>query len=61
MGSPPLQATKLGVEQPAMGRLEDVVPPAKVDGGSTTEMEGKHVAGLKEERRPCDSWVEHPQ
>jgi hypothetical protein len=36
------------VEQPTAGRLEGVEPPAEVDGDSTTEMEGDHVAGLKE-------------
>jgi hypothetical protein len=36
------------VEQPTTGRLEGVEPPAEVDGDSTTEMEGDHVAGLKE-------------
>jgi hypothetical protein len=34
------------VEQPAIGRLEDVGPPAEVDGGSTAAMKGGHVAGL---------------
>jgi hypothetical protein len=35
-----------------MGRLKDVGPPAEVDGGSTAEMEGYHVAILKDECRP---------
>jgi hypothetical protein len=48
------------VEQPAAGRLEDVGPPAKVDGGSTTEMEGDHVVGLKEECRLGGTLVERP-
>jgi hypothetical protein len=40
------------VEQPAVGRLEDVGPPAEVDSVSIAEMEEDHVAGLKEECRP---------
>jgi hypothetical protein len=52
---------ELEVEQPATGRLEDVGPPAKVDGGSTAETEGDHIAGLKEECRPGGTWVECPQ
>jgi hypothetical protein len=36
------------VEQPTADRLEGVEPPAEVDGDSTGEMEGDHVAGLKE-------------
>jgi hypothetical protein len=43
---------ELEVEQPAAGRLEDVGPPAEVNGGSTAETEGDHVGGLKEECRP---------
>jgi hypothetical protein len=44
-----------------MGRLEGVGPPAKVDGDSTAEMEGDHVAGLSEECRPGGTWAECPQ
>jgi hypothetical protein len=51
---------ELEVEQPAACRLEDVGPPAKVDSGSTIEMEGDHMAGPKVECRPSDTWVEHP-
>jgi hypothetical protein len=49
------------VEQPAGGRLEDVGPPAEVDGGSTIETEGDHVVGQKEDYRPSGTWVEHLQ
>jgi hypothetical protein len=48
------------VEQPAASRLEDVGPPAEVDGGSTAKMEGDHMAGLKE-CRPGGTWMERPQ
>jgi hypothetical protein len=48
------------VEQPAVGRLEGVQPPAEVDGDSTTEMEGDHVASLKEGCRPSGTWAERP-
>jgi hypothetical protein len=48
------------VEQPAAGTSEDVVPPAEVDGGSTTETEGDHMAALTEGHRPGGTWVEHP-
>jgi hypothetical protein len=60
MGSPPQHAAELGLEQPAAGRLEDVGPPAEVDGGSTAKMEGDHVAFLKEECRPGGTWAERP-
>jgi hypothetical protein len=49
------------VEQLAAGRLEDMGPLGKVDGGSIAEMEGDHVAGLKEKCRPGGTWAEHPQ
>jgi hypothetical protein len=60
MGSLPQQVEELEVEQHAAGRLEDVGPPAEVDGSSTAEMEGDHVAGLKEDCRPSSTWAEHP-
>jgi hypothetical protein len=53
-------AAELEVEQLATGRLEDVGPPAEVDGGSITAMEGDHAAGLKAECRPGGIWAEHP-
>jgi hypothetical protein len=49
------------VEQPVVGRLEGVGSPVKLDGDSTTKMEGDHVAGLKEECRPGGTWSECPQ
>jgi hypothetical protein len=49
------------VEQPTVGRLEDMGPPTKVDGGSSIEMEGDHVAGPKDECRLSGTWVERPQ
>jgi hypothetical protein len=48
------------VGQPAAGRLEGMEPPAEVDGGSTIETKGDHVAGMKVECRPGDTWAEHP-
>jgi hypothetical protein len=54
----PQQAAELEVEQPAMGRFEDVGPPAEVDAGSTTATKGGHVAGLKVECRSGGTWVE---
>jgi hypothetical protein len=48
------------VEQPAVGRLKVMGPPNEVDGGSTTEMDGDHVADLKEECRSGGTWAEHP-
>jgi hypothetical protein len=36
----PQPAAELEVEQPAVGTLEDVGPPAEVDGGSTAVMRG---------------------
>jgi hypothetical protein len=45
------------VEQLAAGRLEDMRPPTEVDGGSTTEMEGGHVVGMREECRPGSTWA----
>jgi hypothetical protein len=55
------QAAELEVEQSAMGRLEDVGPPTEVDGDSTVETEGDHMAGLKEGCRPGGTSAEHPQ
>jgi hypothetical protein len=52
MGTLPQLSAELEVERPAAGRLEDVGPPAEVDGGSTAAMEGHHVVGLKVECRP---------
>jgi hypothetical protein len=49
------------VEQPATGRLEDVGLLAEVDGGSTTAMNGGHVAGLKDKCRPGGTWAECPR
>jgi hypothetical protein len=54
----PQSAAKLEVEQPVVGRLEDVGPPAEVDGGSTTVTERDHAAGLMAECRPGGTWVE---
>jgi hypothetical protein len=48
------------VEQPTAGRLGGVGPLAEVDGDSTIEMEGDHVAGLKEGCRPSGTWAERP-
>jgi hypothetical protein len=48
MGSQSQHAVKLEVEQTTLGRLKGVLPPAEMDGGSTIEMEGDHVAGLTE-------------
>jgi hypothetical protein len=42
-------------------RLEDMGPPAEVDGGSTAKTEGDHVAGLTQESRSGGTWVEWPQ
>jgi hypothetical protein len=43
MGSLPLHPMELEVEQTTVDRLEDVVPPAEVDGGPTAMMEGGHA------------------
>jgi hypothetical protein len=48
------------VEQPTAGGLEDMRPPADVDGGSTAVMKGHHVAGLKAECRLGGTWAERP-
>jgi hypothetical protein len=61
MGNPPQQAVELEVEQTAMGRLEDMGPPAEVVSGSTTEIDGDHMVGLTEECRLGGTWVEHPR
>jgi hypothetical protein len=52
---------ELEVDQPAVSRLDDMGPPAAVDGGYTTVVEGDHVAGLRAECRPGDTWVECPR
>jgi hypothetical protein len=52
---------ELVVEQPTMGRLEGVGPPTEVDGDFPAEMEGDHMAGLREECRPGSTWEECPQ
>jgi hypothetical protein len=57
----PQPTVELKVEQPAADRLEDVGPPAEVDGGSTTMMEGYHVAALKVECIPGGTWAERPR
>jgi hypothetical protein len=49
------------VEQTAVGRPEDVVPPVEVDGGSSTMMEVDHVAGLMEGCRPGGTWTKRPK
>jgi hypothetical protein len=54
-------ATELEVEQPAAGRWEDVAPPIEVYGGFTAAMKAGHMAGLKAECRPGNTWVEHPR
>jgi hypothetical protein len=41
----PQLATELKVEQLATGRLEDVGPPAEVDGGSNVVMKGGGAYG----------------
>jgi hypothetical protein len=48
----PQPVAELEVEYSTAGRLEDMGPPAEVDGGSTAMMEGDQVAGLKAECRP---------
>jgi hypothetical protein len=60
MESQPRYAEELEVEPPAMGRLESVGPPAKVDGDSTAETKGDDVVGLKEDYRLGGTWVERP-
>jgi hypothetical protein len=60
MGNLPQPAAELEVEQLALGRLEDVGPPAEVDGGSTAASKGDHVAGLKVECRLGSTWEECP-
>jgi hypothetical protein len=47
------------VEQPTAGRLEDVGSPAQLDGDSTTETKGDHMAGLRV-CRPGSAWAECP-
>jgi hypothetical protein len=48
------------VEQTAAGRPEGVVPPPKVDGGSTAVMEGDHMASLMDECRLGGTWANRP-
>jgi hypothetical protein len=48
------------MEQPTMGRLEDVGPPAEVDNYSTAQTEGDHLAGLREECTPSGTWAKRP-
>jgi hypothetical protein len=48
MGSLSQQAVKLEVEQTTVRRPKGVLPPTEMDGGSTIETEGDHVAGLTE-------------
>jgi hypothetical protein len=57
----PQSAVELKVEQLATGKLEDMGPPAEVDGGSTATMNDGHVPGLKVESRPGGTWAECPQ
>jgi hypothetical protein len=61
MGTQPQSAVELKMEQSDVGRLEDMGPPAEVDGGSTATTKESHMAGLKVECRPGSTWVEHPQ
>jgi hypothetical protein len=57
----PQPAVELEVEQPAMGKWEDMGPPTEVDAGSTAMMKGDHAASLKVECRPGGTWVERPR
>jgi hypothetical protein len=57
----PKSIVELEVEQPATGRWEDVGPPTEVDACSTAVMKGDHMAGLKTECRPDDTWAERPR
>jgi hypothetical protein len=43
---------ELELEQLTVGRLEGMRPPVEVDGDSTVETKGDHVAGLMEGCRP---------
>jgi hypothetical protein len=52
---------ELEVEQPVVGKWEDVGPPTEVDADSTATTKGDYVAGLKAECRPGDTWVERPR
>jgi hypothetical protein len=61
MGTLPQPVAELEVEQPAASRLEDVGPPTEVDAGSNATMKEGHVAGLKVECRPSNTWAERPQ
>jgi hypothetical protein len=49
------------VEQPTVGRREDVGPPAEVDAGSTAATKGDLMAGLKVECRLGGTWVLRPR
>jgi hypothetical protein len=44
-----------------MGRLEGVGPRAEVDGDSTAETEGDHMASLEKGCRPIGTWAERHQ
>jgi hypothetical protein len=44
-----------------VGRPKDVVPPTKVDGGSTAATAWDHAAGLSEECRPGGTLAKRPQ
>jgi hypothetical protein len=57
----PQPAAELEVEQPIMGRWEDVGPPTEMDAGSTAAMMGDYVEGLKAECRPGGTWMKHPR
>jgi hypothetical protein len=57
----PQPAAKLEVEQLAMGRREDMGPPAEVAAGSTALTMGDHMASLKAECRPGGTWAERPR
>jgi hypothetical protein len=57
----PQPAVELEVEQPALGKREDMGPPAKVDVGSTAMMKGDNMAGLKAGCRLGGTWVERPR
>jgi hypothetical protein len=46
---------ELELEQLTVGRLEGVGPPVEVDGDSTVETKGDHVAGLMEGCRPSST------
>jgi hypothetical protein len=49
---------ELELEHTVVGRPEDMVPPAEVDGGPTAAMEGDNAAGLSEGCRLGGTWAE---